>query len=180
MAFAARGRGTPQSGVPFARRYASVAGESDPTVVSAGGAATGSGSVAATCCCSSGAACSTGACSVAAGAGDHELESVAFHVEQRCREGRLSSNAEPKRRRSGCYRRLVIMVLLDKLLRVNRVNSRSKITRRPQGRARRIEGCLARTPRGHQGQRRGDAVNRLDLRLRLRPGRFRGACGGSP
>jgi hypothetical protein len=49
-------------------RYASVAGESDATVVSAtGDAATGSGSVAATCCCSSG-ACSTGACSVAAGA----------------------------------------------------------------------------------------------------------------
>jgi hypothetical protein len=54
--------------VSSALRYASVAGESDPTVVSAGGAATGSGSVAATCCCSSGAACSTGACSVAAGA----------------------------------------------------------------------------------------------------------------
>src|SRR5262249_14805708 len=49
-------------------RYASVAGESDATVVSAtGDAATGSGSVAATCCCSSG-ACSIGACSVAAGA----------------------------------------------------------------------------------------------------------------
>jgi hypothetical protein len=47
---------------------ASVAGESDPTVVSAtGDAATGSGSVAGACCCSS-EACSTGACSVAAGA----------------------------------------------------------------------------------------------------------------
>src|SRR6266699_2776501 len=39
--------------------------------------------------------------------GDHELESVAFHVEQRCREGRLSANAEPKRRR--------FAVLKDKL-----------------------------------------------------------------
>src|SRR6266568_5710349 len=36
-----------------------------------------------------------------------------------CREGRLSANAEPKRRRRR-YRRLVIMVLLDKLFRVPR------------------------------------------------------------
>jgi hypothetical protein len=35
-----------------------------------------------------------------------------------CREERLSSNAEPKRRRRRCFRRLVIMVLLDKPLRV--------------------------------------------------------------
>src|SRR6266566_4395979 len=39
--------------------------------------------------------------------GDHELEAAAFQVEQRCRERRLSSNAEPKRRRRQCYRQML-------------------------------------------------------------------------
>src|SRR6266480_2182853 len=49
-------------------------------------------------------------------AGDHELESVAFHVEQRCRERRLLANAEPRRRQ--CLSTIGDNGSLDKLLRV--------------------------------------------------------------